>query len=100
MYTLSSSSLGLAALSPLHLTFSLAPLHVTVSVMTGTPQEISSQIIDHERSLIGVLALTTMDGFRPSVPDEIKHFVLSVGLTLDQGEAIAKKPASACMGGK
>ena len=59
--------------------------------MAGTPQEVASQAIGHELSLIGVPPPTTLDGFRPSNADEMKHFMISVGLSPEQGADIAKK---------
>ena len=59
--------------------------------MAGTPQEAASRVIGHELSLMGVPAPTTLDGFRPSSPDEMKTFMISVGLSPEQGEDIAKK---------
>ena len=71
--------------------FSPAPLSVTVPVMAGTPQEAVSQVIGHELLLIGVPAPATLDGFRPSSADEMKLFMVSVGLAPEQGDDIAKK---------
>ena len=83
--------LGRNGPSPLYHLFSPAPLSVTGPVMAGTPQEAASRAIGHELSLIGVPAPTTLDGFRPSSADEMKTFMVSVGLSPEQGDDIAKK---------
>ena len=49
--------------------------------MAGVSQEAASRSIGHELSLIGVPAPTTLDGYRPASPDEIKTFMISVGLS-------------------
>jgi hypothetical protein len=48
--------------------------------MAGISQEAASRAIGHELSLIGVPAPTTLDGYRPASPDEMKIFMISVGL--------------------
>ena len=58
--------------------------------MAGTPQEAASRAICHELSLIGSPAPTTVDGFRPASPDEMKNFMISVGLSPEQGDDVAK----------
>ena len=58
--------------------------------MSGSPHEVASQALGHELSLIGVPAPTTLDGFRPASPDEIKTFMVSVGLSPERGEDVAK----------
>ena len=49
--------------------------------MAGVAQAEASRTIGQELSLIGVLAPTTLDGYRPINPDEIKTFMISVGLS-------------------
>ena len=44
--------------------------------MAGVAQAIASQTIGQELSLIGVPAPTTLDGYRPANPDEIKTFMI------------------------
>ena len=53
----------------------------TRPVMAGVAQEAASRTIGHKLSLIGVPAPTTLDGYRPANPDEIKTFMISVGLS-------------------
>ena len=60
-----------------------------LSVMTGAQAE-ASRAIGHDLALIGVPAPTTLDGFRPASPDEIKTFMVSVGLSPERGEDVAK----------
>ena len=78
---------------------------VTASVMNGTQaagadprvsaacseHEAAQDAIGHELSLIGVSPPTTLDGFRPANADEMKHFMISVGLSPEQGEQVAEK---------
>ena len=58
--------------------------------MAGTPQEAASQVLGHELSLIGVPAPTSIDGFRPARPDEMNTFMVSAGLSPEQGDDVAK----------
>ena len=58
--------------------------------MAGISQEAASRAIGHELSLIGVPAPTTLDGYRPASPDEIKTFMISVGLSPDRSDDVAK----------
>ena len=44
-------------------------------------QEAARQAIGHELALIGVPPPTTLDGFRPANEDEMKNFMVSVGLS-------------------
>ena len=78
---------------------------VTASVMNGTQaagadprvsaacsgHEVARDAIGHELSLIGVPPPTTLDGSRPANADEMKHFMISVGLSPGQGEQVAEK---------
>ena len=59
----------------------LFPISATVLVMSGSPQEAARDAIGHELALIGVPPPTTLDGFRPANGDEMKNFVISVGLS-------------------
>ena len=77
------------AFSPL--AFVSLPQCDTVLVMAGSPQDVARQVIGHELSLIGVPPPTTLDGFRPANADEIKNFMISVGLSPEHGEDIASK---------
>ena len=63
----------------------------TVAVMLGTHQDVTREALGHELALIGVPPPTTLDGFRPANGDEMKNFMISVGLSPDQGEEIAGK---------
>jgi len=58
--------------------------------MAGISQEAASRAIGHELALSGVPAPTTLEGFRPASPDEIKTFMVSVGLPAQRGEDVAK----------
>ena len=49
--------------------------------MAEVVQQQASQALGHQLSLVGVPAPTTLDGYSPASPDEIKTFLLSVGLT-------------------
>ena len=53
--------------------------------MSGSPHEVASQALGHE-----LPAPTTLDGFRPASPDEIKTFVVSIGLSPERCEDVAK----------
>ena len=64
---------------------------VTVSVTSGTHQEAARVAIGHELAFIGAPPPTTLDGFRPANDDEMKTFMVSVGLTPEQGDDIAGK---------
>ena len=59
--------------------------------MHGAHQDVARDAIGHELSLIGVPPPTTLDGFRPAHEDEIKNFMISVGLSPEQGEEVAGK---------
>jgi len=63
---------------------------VTSSVMAGITQEAASRTIGHELSFIGVPAPTTLDGYRPASPDEIKTFMISVGLSIESSADVAQ----------
>ena len=58
--------------------------------MAGITQEAASRTIGHELSLIGVPAPTTLDGYRPASPDEIKTFMISVGLSNERSADVAQ----------
>ena len=69
---------------------------VTASVMNGTrpgraEHEAARDAIGHELALIGVPPPTTLDGFQPANADEMKNFMISVGLSPEQVEQIAVK---------
>ena len=53
--------------------------------------EAARDAIGHELALIGVPPPRTLDGFRPANADEMKHFMISVGLSPEQGEQVAEK---------
>ena len=53
--------------------------------------EAARDAMGHELALIGVPPPTTLDGFRPANADEMKHFMISVGLSPEQGEQVAEK---------
>ena len=57
--------------------------------MAGVVQQQASQSLGHELSLVGVPAPTTLDGYSPARPDEIKTFLLSVELTEAQANDIS-----------
>ena len=59
--------------------------------MSGSPQEAARDAIGHELALIGVPPFTTLDGFRPANDDEKKNFIVSVGLSPEEGEDIVNK---------
>ena len=59
--------------------------------MLGTHQDVAREALGHEVALIGVPPPTTLDGFRPANGDEMKNFMISVGLFPEQGEDIAGK---------
>ena len=59
--------------------------------MHGAHQEVARDAIGHELALIGVPPPTTLDGFRPANEDEMKNFMVSVGLSSEQEEDIAGK---------
>ena len=59
--------------------------------MSGSPQEAARDAIGHELALIGVPPPTTLDGFRLANGDEMKNFMISVGLSPEQGEHIATR---------
>ena len=59
--------------------------------MLGTHQDVAREALGHELALIGVPPPTTLDGFRPANGDEMKNFMISVGLSPEQGEEIAGK---------
>ena len=58
--------------------------------MAGITQEAASRAIGHELSLIGVPAPTTLDGYRPASPDEIKTFMISAGLSNERSADVAQ----------
>ena len=58
--------------------------------MSGMSQESASRAIGHELSGLGVPAPTPLDGFRPASPDEVKTFLISVGLSEPQATDVAK----------
>ena len=92
VYTHTGSDQGLFALpSCFSLTLSVFLKSATVLVMSGTHQEAARDAIGHELALIGVPPPTTLDGFRPASDDEMKNFMVSVGLAPEQGEVIASK---------
>ena len=62
----------------------------TSSVVAGITQEAASRTIGHELSLIGVPAPTTLDGYRPASPDEVKTFMISVGLSNERSADVAQ----------
>ena len=62
----------------------------TRPVMDGAAQEAASRAIGQELALIGVPAPTTLDGFRPAKPDEVKTFLVSSGLEEQQATDVAK----------
>ena len=71
------------------LAFVSLPQCDTVLVMAGSPQDVARQAIGYELSLIGVPAPTTLDGYRPASPDEIKTFMISVGLSETKATDVA-----------
>ena len=65
-----------------------------VAVMLGAQQDAARDAIGHELALIGVPPPTTLDGFRPAREDEMKNFMISVGLSPAQGADVAGKVKS------
>ena len=59
--------------------------------MHGAHQDAARDAIGHELALIGVPPPTTLDGFRPAHEDEMKNFMIAVGLSPEQGEDVAGK---------
>ena len=51
----------------------------------GTPSDMSCH------SSVSRLPPTTLDGSRPANADKMKHFMISVGLSSEQGEQVAEK---------
>ena len=58
--------------------------------MDGAAQEAASRAIGQELALIGVPAPTTLDGFRPAKPCEVKTFLISTGLEEQKATDVAK----------
>ena len=63
---------------------------ITSSVMAGMSQEAASRAIGHELSGLGVPAPTPLDGSRPASPDEVKTYLIAVGLSEPQATDVAK----------
>ena len=57
--------------------------------MTGTQAE-ASRVMGDALALIGVPAPTTLDGYSPASPDEVKTFMISVGLPEAKAADVAK----------